>query len=415
MYIKHITLNNFRTYGRLDLDVGPSVNIVYGNNAQGKTNLIDAINVCCSVSSHKTSKDRELIKFDEEEYKINLLLKDDEYDADTEISCSFYTENSEFNTHKQAYRELKHDGIKLDKISEYIGICNTVIFAPEDLNIVKGAPVNRRRFFNMLISKVSPTYCDLLARINRAIDQKNRVLKSFSGDVSHVNDMSLDFWDFSIADLSAETIIYRYRFALILNDKAREHHSTISNGEEELTLSYITITGAVELLKRLIEEKGELHAFTSGTLSEAILSEIKKGLSEYILTKLKNSRKFDIEKGISSFGVNKDDLDIKINGLSMKSYSSQGQQRSAALALKLSELGIIKDFVSSSPILLLDDVFSELDKGRRVSLISGMKDAQIFITCTDKNYIANELSELLSDDIKPSYFHVTRGSIEIDT
>ncbi len=414
MYIQHITLNNFRNYGRLDLDVGPSVNIVYGNNAQGKTNLIEAINVCCSVSSHRTSKDRDLIKFKENEYIINLLLKDDEYDSDTEISCAYYSENSELNPNKVALRELKHDGFKMNKISEYMGICNTVIFAPEDLNIVKGAPLSRRKFFNMLISKVSPTYCDLLNRINRVINQKNAVLKSLNGDVSKINDPSIDFWDFTLADLSAEIILYRYRFSLLLTEKASIHHSNISDGKESLTVDYMTITGAIELVKRFLDEKGELHAFISGTLSEAILSEIKTTLSDYVLNKYKSYRKTDIEKGISAIGVNKDDLDIKLNGLSMKNFSSQGQQRSAALALKLAELEIIKDFVSSSPILLLDDVFSELDKNRRVSLITGMKDAQIFITCTDKNYISNELSELLNNDVEPRYFHVTEGSIICD-
>ena len=150
--------------------------------------------------------------------------------------------------------------------------------------------------------------------------------------------------------------------------------------------------------------------FITGTLSEAIYARIKGILSEYILSKLRASRKYDVEKGISMSGIHRDDLDIKLDGLSMKNYSAQGQQRSAALSLKLAELQIIKDFTRSAPILLLDDVFSELDSVRRVSLLSGMKDAQIFITCTDRDYIENELARFLMTDIEPVFFRVTSGS-----
>ena len=410
MYIKNIRLTNFRNYGRIDLDVGPSVNIIYGNNAQGKTNLIEAINVCSCISSHRTSKDRDLIKFGEKEYITELLLHDDEYDTDTSISASFYTEESEDNPNSTAKRELKHDGIAVDKISEYMGICNTVIFAPEDLNLVKGAPASRRKFLNMLISKVSPTYYDALNRTNRVINQKNVSLKSFKGDIKKADDNVLDFWDFSLADLSAEMIMFRYRFTELLSRKASSHHSVISDGKEVLNISYSTIGGAVELLERSFESEQELHMFITGTLSEAIYARIKGILSEYILSKLKASRKYDVEKGISMSGIHRDDLDIKLDGLSMKNYSSQGQQRSAALSLKLAELQIIKDFTRSAPILLLDDVFSELDSGRRVSLLSGMKDAQIFITCTDREYIENELAKFLMTDIEPVFFRVTSGS-----
>ena len=405
MYIKNIRLTNFRNYGRIDLDVGPSVNIIYGNNAQGKTNLIEAVNVCSCISSHRTSKDRDLIKFGEKEYITELLLHDDEYDTDTSISASFYTEESEDNPNSTAKRELKHDGMAVDKISEYMGICNTVIFAPEDLNLVKGAPASRRKFLNMLISKVSPTYYDALNRTNRIINQKNTCLKSFKGDINKADDNVLDFWDFSLADLSAEMIMFRYRFTELLSRKASSHHSVISDGKEVLNISYSTIGGAVELLERSFESEQELHMFITGTLSEAIYARIKG-----ILSKLKASRKYDVEKGISMSGIHRDDLDIKLDGLSMKNYSSQGQQRSAALSLKLAELQIIKDFTRSAPILLLDDVFSELDSGRRVSLLSGMKDAQIFITCTDRDYIENELAKFLMTDIEPVFFRVTSGS-----
>ena len=411
MYIKHISLENFRNYGRLDLDVGPSVNIIYGNNAQGKTNLIEAINVCSCITSHRTSKDRDLIKFGCNEYKITLDLRDEEYSADTSISASFYTEDSDLTPNKVPKRVLLHDGIAIDKVSDYMGVCNTVIFAPEDLNLVKGAPASRRKFFNMLISKVSPTYYDTLNKTNRIINQKNTCIKSFRGDVRKADDNVLDFWDFSLSDLSADMILFRYRFSKLLSAKASGHHSVISDGKEVLSISYSTISGAVELLERSLASEEKQHMLIDGTLSEANYTRIKGILSEYVLGKLRAGRKNDIEKGISVFGVHRDDLDIKLDDLSMKNYSSQGQQRSAALSLKLAELEIIKEFTSSSPVLLLDDVFSELDSGRRVSLLSGMKDAQIFITCTDRNYIENELVEFVMTDIDPVFFHVSTGKI----
>ena len=148
-----------------------------------------------------------------------------------------------------------------------------------------------------------------------------------------------------------------------------------------------------------------------GRLSEGDLSGIKRILSDHILQKLQNSRKNDVEKGISTIGVHRDDLDIKLNGLSMRGFSSQGQQRSASLSLKLAELEIIREMVSNSPVLLLDDVFSELDAGRRTSLLAGMKEAQIFITCTDRSYIENELAAFLMTDVKPNYYRVENRTV----
>ena len=405
MYIKHLTLNNFRNYGRLDIDVGPSVNVIYGDNAQGKTNIVEAINVCSCVSSYRTSKDKELIKFGESGYDITMVCHDEVYDSDFYLKDKYICDN---NTSK---RTLEYDGDVINKISQYIGVCNTVIFAPEDLNLVKGAPLARRKFFNMLISKVSSTYVDILARTTRILSQKNSCIKSFKGNYSNVDNTLMDYWDFSLADYSAELIMYRYKFAYILSREAAKHHSVISNGTESISIQYCTITGSVELLESLLEENDYHNQFIEGKLSRAIYEQIKAKLSEYILGKLKSCRQTDIEKGISTIGVQRDDLDIKLDGLSMRLYASQGQQRSASLSLKLAELDIIREQVSSAPILLLDDVFSELDITRRTNLLNSMKDAQIFITCTDRSFVENELSDTLLKDIEPTFFHVVKGVV----
>ena len=415
MIIKGIHLINFRNYGRLDIDVGPSVNIFYGDNAQGKTNIIEAIYVAGSVASHRTSKDMEMIRFGENGYSTGLdLICDD--GGSMEMTAEFHTEKSDISKNVRSYRVLKQDGIKIDRISDYIGVCNIVIFAPEDLNIVKNAPAFRRRFLNTLISKVSPSYFNLLSDLSKLMNRKKAYLRNArngvrSGEISQYDiDASLDYWDFSIADLSADIIIMRDRFARLLSDSASKHHSNISGGKENLTIGYDTISGCSVPVDAFKEDDRQYDGYLRKGLSGSDYTRIKGILSNNILSKLRSARSYDLEKGISSVGVNKDDLDIKLDGLQMRNYSSQGQQRSASLALKLAELDILRMFTSSTPILLLDDVFSELDAERRASLLSVMKDAQIFITCTDRDMTAKELAPMESAE-KARYYHVTGGTV----
>lgn len=415
MIIQGIHLINFRNYGRLDIDVGPSVNIFYGDNAQGKTNIIEAIYVAGSVASHRTSKDAEMIRFGENSYSTGLdLLCDD--GGSMKLTAEFHTEKSEISKSVRSYRVLKQDNIKIDRISDYIGVCNIVIFAPEDLNIVKNAPAFRRRFLNTLISKVSPSYFNLLSDLSKLMNRKNAYLRNArggvrNGEISQYDiDASLDYWDFSIADLSADIIMMRDRFARLLSEAASKHHSNISGGKENLTIGYDTISGCSVPSDALEGDDRQYDGYLRKGLSGSDYTRIKGILSNNILSKLRSARSYDLEKGISSVGVNKDDLDIKLDSLQMRNYSSQGQQRSASLALKLAELDILRMFTSSTPILLLDDVFSELDAERRASLLSVMKDAQIFITCTDRNMTARELAPMEAAE-KARYYHVTGGTV----
>lgn len=411
MIIKKINLTNFRNYGRLDIEVGPSVNVIYGNNAQGKTNIIEAVSVGSSVVSHRTSKDKEMIKFGENEYIIDLLCHDEVYGSDVQLQAGYYTEKSEYNDKRAVRRILYHDGMVIPKISQYMGVCNTVIFAPEDLSIVKGQPASRRKYLNLLICKVSPSYYDMLGRTRKIIEQKNACLKSFKGRFDKSRENELEYWDFSIADLSAYLIMERFRYCELIFRKAAAHHSVISDGKENLKIVYSTITGSEGVIKDSLKDDDIFDQFIAGTLSEGILAQIRASLSDMILDRLRNERISDVEKGIYGNGVHRDDIDISLNGLSMRQYSSQGQQRSAALALKLAELEIIKDKTKSSPILLLDDVFSELDEGRRVSLLSGMNTAQIFITCTDRSFVENELSSIVTSNVDTRFFKVESGKV----
>ena len=411
MIIRKISLTNFRNYGRLDIEVGPSVNVIYGNNAQGKTNIIEAVSVGSSVFSHRTSKDREMIKFGENEYVIELNCHDEFYDSDTDLKACYLTDKSALNDKKTSRRQLFQDGMQIPSISQYLGVCNTVIFAPEDLEIVKGMPSSRRKYLNSLICKVSPSYYDMLGRTKRIIDQKNACLKSFRGRYDESREQELEYWDFSLADLSSYLILERYRYCLMVSHKASMHHSVISDGKENLKVGYSTVTGSEGVIRGILNTDDMFDQFKAGTLSEAILAQIRGALTEFILSKLRSDRLYDVEKGICNNGVHRDDMDIRLNGLSMRQYSSQGQQRSASLALKLAELEIIREKTRSSPILLLDDVFSELDEGRRVSLLSGMNAAQIFITCTDRSFVEGELSGLVAGENDIRFFRVENGQV----
>ena len=402
MFITNISLKDFRNYERLDLDVGPSVNIFYGDNAQGKTSIIEAVYVACCVASHRTNKDSEMIRLGSDGYKIKLIAEDNDG-----YKTELYDEYIEKPRQK---RILKQDSIESRRIADYIGVCNTVIFAPEDLNIVKGAPSYRRKFLNTLIMKVSPTYANLIGSINHSINQKNAILKTARFDQTRKYDADLDYWDFYLADISAELIIYRYRFTQMLSEYAAKHHGDISDNSEDLKITYSSITGTVSVLEAYLSENNNTNEFITRNLSQGDYERIKAILSNHILSKFRSSREYDIEKGVSSIGVNKDDIDISLNGLSMRSFSSQGQQRTAALALKLAELEIICKYTTTMPVLLLDDVFSELDLKRRVSLVSTMKNAQIFITCTDKSFIAEELSTL-TEGKTARYFKVSCGTV----
>jgi len=401
MRIKEIKLENFRNYGRLDLNVGPSVNIFHGNNAQGKTNVIEAISYCSSAQSCRLSKDREVVKFGENSFSSEIICVDDD-GSDVFLKVSYNASS--------AKKSLTVNNAEIRKIGDFINICNTVIFTPDDLNTVKSSPVYRRRFVNSLITKISPSYINLLYTFQKLNDQKSKVLKNIKYNPSYSGnpEMELDIIDMSLADCSAEIIINRERFVLLLADLAKKHHFDISGGKETLEITYTSVSAVIDVLRDFLSKEVKLHDFTLRGLENGKYAQIKDKLSSALYEKYKKARQNDMDKGASSIGIHRDDLLININGNLVRDYSSQGQQRSAALSMKMAELEIVRMFVSSTPILLLDDVFSEFDFERRQKLVGAMKDAQIFITCTDKSFIDDQLDDL---DTEIKYFRVENGQI----
>lgn len=408
MFIRSIHIENFRNYRRLDLNVEPSINVFFGENAQGKTNIIEAIYLCACARSHRTSKDRELIFHGEQGYKVQLDMmahryrhlivcreeesvpssseqerkperkKNDYYEESLSISFLEAAEGPEGL--KKARRIAEHDNVPLERISDFMGIFHAVIFAPEDLLLIKEGPSVRRRYMDLLISQVRPCYFHDLLTYSKLLQQRNRTLKILRQKhaihtLGALEESELEIWDYPLAQAAARILAERILFAERIKILANQKHEQISGGKESLFVRYRTITGL------LTEE-----------IQNDPLSNLLK-IEEILLTRWKATHQDDYEKGNTSVGPHRDDLELSLDGDGLRAFASQGQQRSAALALKLAELTILREETGEMPVLLLDDVFSELDAGRRACLLSNIGGAQVFITCTDRSFIEKELKD----------------------
>ena len=427
MFIRSIHIENFRNYRRLDLDVEPSINVFFGENAQGKTNIIEAIYLCACARSHRTSKDRELIFHGEQGYKVQLEMmahryrhlivcreeesipinpeqdhkprrkKNNYYEESLSISFLEAAEGPEGL--RKARRIAEHDNVPLERISDFMGIFHAVIFAPEDLLLIKEGPSVRRRYMDLLISQVRPCYFHDLLTYSKLLQQRNRTLKLLRQKhaihtLGALEESELEIWDYPLAQAAARILAERILFAERIKILAKQKHEQISGGKESLFVRYRTITGL------LTEE-----------IQKDPLNNLEK-IEETLLTRWKTTHQDDYEKGNTSVGPHRDDLELSLDGDGLRAFASQGQQRSAALALKLAELTILREETGEMPVLLLDDVFSELDAGRRACLLSNMGGAQVFITCTDRSFIEKELNDRSSPLFSASINTVTDASTD---
>lgn len=410
MQITSVQLENFRNYRRLDICVGPSINVFFGENAQGKTNLIEAIYLCACARSHRTSRDREMIFHGEDGYKVTLSIRSDARKNTSEHSNEY--EETVFLQYIDAVqtpegfrkprRVVGQDGVPFERISDFIGIFHAVIFAPEDLLLIKEGPSVRRRYLDLLISQVRPTYFFDLQTYAKILMQRNRTLKMLRQqkglhELSKLERSEIEIWDYPLAQVGARLIKERLYFTQKVQQFAGEKHEQISGGKEKLFVRYRTIAGlAIEDEANPIRE-----------------------IEETLLKRWKTSHQEDYEKGNTSYGPHRDDLELSLDGDGLRSFASQGQQRSAALAMKLAELIILREETGESPVLLLDDVFSELDSSRRSCLLQNIGDAQVFISCTDRTFIEKELFDSCESDPvcdvnrrTISFFEVSDGSVE---
>ena len=348
MYIESLDLKNFRNYEELHLTFDRGINVFFGDNAQGKTNILEALYVCATSRSHRGSKDREMIRFGQEEAHLRMEIR--KQDIPGRIDMHFHPGKS---------RGIAIGGIPIRKASELFGVIHVVCFSPEDLGIVKNGPAERRQFLNMELCQLDRGYVSDLLTYNKVLQQRNQLLKDlyFRPDLED----TLDVWDEQLIKSGREIIKKRRKFVKELNTIIRDIHLGLSGGREELFLTY----------EPDIEE-------------------------EDFRDELIRNRETDKKMKTTVTGPHRDDVGFGVNDINIRKYGSQGQQRSAALSLKLSEIELVKKRTGDSPVLLLDDVLSELDSGRQENLLSVLSGIQAFITCTGL------------DDFVSHSFHIDR-------
>ena len=353
MYIEKIKLNNFRNYEQLELDLNKDINIIYGNNAQGKTNILEAIFLSSFGKSFRTNKEKEMIRFNEQSCLVEIFYQKKDRDGKVKI---------EIGNKKQ----ISLNGIKLKKLSELLGNINIVIFTPDDINILKDGPASRRRFLDMMIGQLRLNYVYNLNMYLKTIEQRNNYLRQIREE--NKPEEMLEIWDENLAEYGEKIYIYRNEFINKILNKINNIHKNITDAKEEIRIEYLSNCDNKENYLKLLKER----------------------------------RKLDIIKGYTTKGIHRDDFMIYINDKEVSTYGSQGQNRTAVLSLKLSELQVVYDEIGEYPILLLDDFMSELDEVRRKNFLNNIKNTQVILTGTDKI----ELS-----DVEYSIFNVKEGKI----
>ncbi|NMA96090.1 MAG: DNA replication/repair protein RecF [Clostridiales bacterium] len=343
MHLVELSLNNFRNFKRLDLPLTPNITILVGKNAQGKTNILESIVYTCTGRSHRTSLDREVIRFGEDFAYIRAIVEKSIGNNKVEIGLS-----------KSKSKMVNINGTSVKRLGELMGHINGVVFSPDDLSLIKGAPSERRKFLDMEISQIRPNYFYALQKYNRVLSQRNNLLKDIQKRPSMKK--GLGVWSEQLSDAGAQIIWERNRFLRKLRIVSAKVHKTLTFGNEKLDIIY----------RPSIEQKGDIE-------------ETKK----HFLEVLDSTEAMDIERGITQRGCHRDDMLFSIDNIDTRTYGSQGQQRTVVLSLKLAEIEIMKNMTGEMPILLLDDVFSELDEYRKKMLLDSIGDVQAIITTTN--------------------------------
>lgn len=357
MYFKEIELKNFRNYEYCKEFFSPEINIFIGENGQGKTSLAEALYIMCLGRSFRTQKDRDMIMFGHNSAVVRSVVYKNERNIRTEIVLN-----------EKENKKIKINGIPKKK-SDLSNNILIVVFSPEDLKIVKEDPDKRRRFINREISQLKPSYYESLTRYTKILNQRNILMKS-----GNINKVHLGVWNDELVKYGVRIIFERKRFIDRLSRISSEIHSDITDGKEILKIDY---DGDIEFNENINE------------------------LMESFEKKLNESYFNDSSRGITSRGPHRDDLKISVNDIDVRKYGSQGQQRTAALSLKLAEIKLIEEESGDNPVLILDDVLSELDSKRQNYLIKSLKGVQIFLTSTSiSDEIADKFEEKTIFEIK---------------
>ena len=334
MIIESIELKNFRNYEGLNISFSPATNILYGENARGKTNILEAAYMSGTSKSHRGSRDKEIIRFNQDEAHIRtkVIKNDKKYQIDIHLK-------------KNGRKGIAVNHVPLKRAADIFGILNIIFFSPEDLTIIKSGPSERRRFMDSELCQIDKVYLSNLTNYNRVLNQRNKLLKDiyFNPDAKS----TLDVWDEQLVTYGKKIIDTRRKFAGDIAPIVSKMHESISGGRERLLLSY-----------------------------EPDIDDI------FFYDELIRARDKDMRFGSTSVGPHRDDLKLLIDDVDIRKYGSQGQQRTCALSLKLSEIKLVEEAIGEKPVLLLDDVMSELDSKRQNDLLSSLLDMQILLTCT---------------------------------
>ncbi len=358
MYIHSLELSHYRNYNNLFITFQPGVTILYGDNAQGKTNVLEAIYLSGTTKSHRGTKDKDIIQFGEEESHIRLLLS--KHDVNHRIDV---------HLRKNKTKGIAINGQSIKKSGELFGIAHMIFFSPEDLSIIKNGPAERRRFMNLELCQLNRLYYHNYVNYNKVLNQRNTLLKQIIYK-PQLKD-TLDMWDSYLMEYGKCMIEQREEFLMELNEIVREIHSHLTGRKESIEIGY--------------EKNVSVENYESMMI---------------------NKRDMDLKYQSTQVGPHRDDICFYINGIDVRKFGSQGQQRTAALSLKLAEIELVKTTIHDTPILLLDDVMSELDSNRKNYLLDSMKDIQTIVTCTGYDDFIK--SRLHINQI----YKVTNGTIE---
>lgn len=354
MYLKRIKLVNFRNYQQQEIELSPNMNLFFGENAQGKTNILEAVFLCAIGKSFRAKKEKELINLEKKQAFVEIEYEKSDRSGKIKIILD-------------DKKTIFLNDIKQSKLSDILGKINMVMFSPDDIEILKSSPAKRRRFLNIMISQLRPHYVHSLNMYQKTLEQRNNYLRQIVKE--NKPEEMLEIWDESLANYAKEIFEYRNEFVGKIKEKISDIHSQITDRQEELKLKYISDCENKETYKE----------------------------------ELIKSRKADIERGYTSKGIHRDDIYFFINKKQVNIYGSQGQNRTVILSLKLAELEIIKDETEEYPILLLDDFMSELDGKRRENFLKNIENTQILITCTEEFTIFEKMCKT---------FQVKNGNVE---
>lgn len=357
MKINSLKLKNFRNYDYLEIELDDHTNIFYGDNAQGKTNILESLYLCSTTKSHRGTKDKDMIQFGQEESHIEAMVEKNgiSYEIDLHLK-------------KNNPKGIAINKVPIRKASELFGIIHIVFFSPEDLNIIKNGPSERRRFIDMELSQLDKVYLKNLSDYNKVVIQRNHLLKEMA--FKEGLEETLDIWDMQLIEYGNRVIDRRKKFINQVNEIISDIHKRLTGNKEDIELVYEPGTGSL-------------------SLEQAVLK----------------NRERDIRMKSTSAGPHRDDICFLNHGIDIRKFGSQGQQRTAALSLKLSEIELVKRLTDHKPILLLDDVLSELDKHRQNYLLDSITDIQTLITCTGVDEFVNHRFSV------NKVFHVHEGQI----